>query len=154
MHKVFIPDRRDLLQLMSFWNIFQKPRSRIDNDHDPNLQSYTSLNFQQSKLESSLYYLNVLKAGSSNCTSCPAGKYATAEGANSSQACSWCESGVFAAVEAVDCSPLCDVGTYYKGGGSSECIACGAGEYSTASGANSSASCKQCEAGTFSSSAG
>ena len=81
-----------------------------------------------------------------SCTLCPAGQFASNAGSSN---CSTCPAGYFSSSGSTQCT-ICPAGSF-SGVNSSTCSACPAGTFSTTPGATSNSSCTACPAGFFSS---
>jgi predicted outer membrane repeat protein len=88
--------------------------------------------------------------GSSTCMDCSPGTFSSSEGASDPSDCILCYAGSYSeSVATSECS-LCDTGAFSSCIGSTLCIQCQAGEFSTLRGANESYACISCAAGTYS----
>jgi len=100
------------------------------------------------------------EAGSTGCTSCPAGKYGGVTGGTSLASCTDCAAGTYSAAPGASSSDTCvqcDAGTYSASAGqtsSSACTKCAAGKFGTSAGANADSACTDCPAGSASATTG
>ena len=86
---------------------------------------------------------------SSTCQSCLAGTFQSGTGLPTSAACTSCSAGLFSLTAASSCT-ACLPGTFSDTPGSTGCIGCNPGFYSTAFGLTTVNGCIACGAGTFS----
>ena len=82
-------------------------------------------------------------SGGRPCTACQAGKHSETEG---SKSCKECEAGKFSTAASSYCTEECPPGTYSIAA-SSKCEDCEAGKYSEAVGASIASACEECEEG-------